>query len=675
MPLPGFFISQIGQQPASVAITLFNMANAGLVKEAFFLSTLKTQPIAENLLSWFMQTNPEMKVTIVPQNNYKNAETLAAALKTYADTAPQDPIYVNLAGGMSFFWAKVSRLVCGLDNIYPVFSERDSLVCLRSENTWELSGLGLEPLLKLYHLQGHWQNTDKPGLVRNLVIMSAGTGQTVACFDHAYERNGYLHVLRENIDTLAQARDVIDIHHKATGFNGLKPVILATTQNPNVSRRLQQAGCDVVLFTKKSADEAKRGLEQWFAGQPETPGRALPLFAQNSSLPPTKAQSGAGGDGDPLLVCLGNDPSSTLSAICSHRPRLAYVLYDVTTPRIVFMAKNLAQVSARLPVDEISFVSVGPGHLGKGIDSRNLSDLLKTPNLCANISPGSKVQAWALGQLENIPLFSLKVNPEAQVTPLFTESSIKEWDIIPGSPELIGQIVGGQGAEPRLTAENLWCRRELLSGIACCIERGSDSKGNFLFFKPKKELNRTFGNISLQTRWQNDLIYAALKKNGQAVSGTFSAPMEKGMIKADWLEDVTGGAFLEVGGKNLLVGMTWPWGKRLDGRKHRTEIDVVFTWRHVHVVVSVKACPLSPQKIEEKCLEVRAMVSECFGRFALPVLVYYAPRGRDIELKSRNFMQDSKVLLVPAGLLTNTARLKELLDEGLKGQSTTRRQS
>lgn len=662
---PGLFVSQVGRQPAAIAVTLAPLVDAGLLSRIVLLPTSHTLAYAEKLRQWQERRHPDLTTILLPFNAEHDAEQLAAVLKRHAADHPDAPLYFNLAGGFSFFWAKVSRLMQGVDNLHPVFSEVDRVFDLAGGHSRPLTNFGLAELFELHGVKARWEATERAEVVKKLKVFDEDGKTMATAFDFAYEKHGGLYALRQNINDLTQAREVLDLLRKAPALKGLQPRILATSAQEAQFRRLRQAGCDVLPLFRMKAEKTQARLERWFSGNPTPPGRVLPLSADAEQRPTVAPLPGAGGDGPPLLVCLGNDPSVTLSAIYSQRPCRAWVLYDKTTPRIVHHALNMARLARDFPVDRITFFPVGAGYLAEGISAGTLPFVLTEPELLANITPGSKAQSWAFGQLPGVTLTSIntRCKPPA-VENLLGEVTFSR-TVDPGPAMIVGQVIGGEGVQPRLTEQYLRENSALLREVSRCVAMGSDKGGNFHFFDPKSTLTRKIGPIRLESHWENDRIHVGLRENGKVVEGSFSAPMEKGKVKADWLEDVAGWAFLEAGGKDLCVGMTWPWGSVLKQNGHRTEIDVVFTWRHVHVVVSVKALPLTGQKRERKCAEVRAMAKECFGRFALPVLVYYTPLDFDMEKTSLNFLKQSEVLPVPARFLAQSSRLAGLLDAAL----------
>lgn len=670
MKPPGLFVSQVGRQPAAVAVTLAPLIDAGLLSRILLLHTPHTRNFAENLRRWQERRYPDLTTSLVPFDAKQDAEELAAVLRRHASDHADSLVYLNLAAGFSFFWAKVSRLMQGVDNLHPVFSEVDGLIDLVGGNRRPLTNLGLAELFELHGVKASWKATERAEVVKNLRIFGED-GKTVALtFDFAYEKHGGLYVLRQNVDNLAQAREVLDLLRKAPALNGLQLRILATTAQDAQFRRLRFAGCETLPLYGKNSAPAQARLEEWFAGITLPPGRVLPASVQEGKRPPF-ALPGSGGDGPPLLVCLGDDPSATLSAIFSQRPRRAWVLYDKTTPRIVHHAWNMSRVADQFPVGDIRFLPVGAGYLAKKVLTEALPIARSAPDLLANVTAGSKAQSWAFGQLPNTGLTSINTRPRPPVVEdLFGDLGFSRV-VDPGPPMIVGRVIGGEGVQPRLTERELRDNRALLKGMARCLALGSDPRGNFFFCDPKKPMKRKCASLQLNSEWKKDRIRLRLTENGKVVEGSFSAPMEKGKMKADWLEDVTGWAFLEAGGQDLCVGMTWPWGSLLQKKFHRTEIDVVFTWRHIHVVVSVKALPLTGQKRVDKCTEVRAMTKECFGRFALPVLVFYAPAEENFEAEALAALKNTDVLQLPASTLTHTRRIADLLDAALASRSTS----
>jgi len=112
-------------------------------------------------------------------------------------------------------------------------------------------------------------------------------------------------------------------------------------------RRLRGAGLEAL------SDRTLRGWVQLRTAPP--PGHALDCETLAPAGPAALIQGG-GGDGEPLLVWMGADPTATLNSIWTHRPRQLVLLYDRQTPVIVEKVNRLIECAASVPAGEISLL-------------------------------------------------------------------------------------------------------------------------------------------------------------------------------------------------------------------------------------------------------------------------------------------------------------------------------
>lgn len=202
----------------------------------------------------------------------------------------------------------------------------------------------MQTLIDLFDLEIVSGESRDGVLWRDLAIRrKGGTAETRAIA--AYEKGGKLFWLASP-NHRDEVRALIALKKESSALNGLRPQMTAVAKRHDFIDRLKVVGIDVMRLREDSSP-----VDTWFARGPKLPGQhsVAPAEAPKSFQP----FPGAGGDGPPLMVCLGSDPSATLVALFSHRPNTAVVFYDDKTPQVLSAAARLVAEAKDLPVGEI----------------------------------------------------------------------------------------------------------------------------------------------------------------------------------------------------------------------------------------------------------------------------------------------------------------------------------
>jgi hypothetical protein len=591
-------------------------------------------------------------------------------------------VYFNCSAGLSYFVAKVSRELRD-SKVRPVYASYDHLYWV---GTFEFTGLlniGIEELLNLHQLSIGTGGEARPGIWKDLVINAAH--ENVLSCNYAYEKGGRLYCLVENIDSLSKARELIAIKRKEPRLEGLVPHITAEVFRKAEVQRLRMVEIDALLLPGKrdveGIRENVRKRQQWFDGQRPTPGSAA--LESGVLIEAGKVYQGSGGDGPSLVVSLGADPSSTLQAIRCHMPNKAWILYDKTTAYVGHLASRLARHADLVSAGELRFSPVD--HAGGGMDSNSIRNLLENEEKPVHVSvtPGSKAQSWALAQLPDDLALPCSIITKGGNRAVTIERDIPCRDSGPESiPVLdLAALKSGNLQSAGVDVHCLAAKAKFLLRLAeeCAIFVRSRTSHGLIGFSGRK------GKLgSMVYRWSEteaekilDISIEAIKPRGHfkkrcKISGqiTFRKDPESGEIKYGyWLEEVVGQVMAQAGLASVHIGMKWDWPT---SRAQRTEIDVTGSWQGRYPIgISVKASTPSDDARRRQRMEIAAMVHECFGRFALPILVS-AMKNDDLDPEKmvRKAIRTG-VLEIGIGRLDRPDLIAEMINNTFDGLRTS----
>jgi len=654
-PEPGVFLSLVGNQPGSVACVALSLARQGLLKDAVLLYTSRTKGVAERLERFFNGRAELPSVVLLPIDLAVDVTEFCSVVRAQVGRSAGRPLFLNISSGPSFFWAQVARELQGLNDaaVCPLFAGFERLWVVGRQTSWPLVDLGLETLFDLHGLRPSYRRVGQAKLVADLELRSAH-GRSVIRADLAYEHRGRLFCLWENVSDRNAFRKYFGLRGDRPELAGLQVHKTLVTRDYAVWQRARVNGIQAIRISPRRPEVAEWLLDRWKRFEPPQPGESSLWRGDDRCETPVQgAFSGVGGDGPPLLTCLGNDAAPTLAAVYAQRPRVAWVVYDARTPLICWLARNLARVAGQLPVGQLHLLPRADAVHGRGMTSRSLALLLADSSaILANITPGSKAQSYALGRLPSVRLCSIDQSGGSVIRALDTGDELFPGAAVPA--EVLGAVQGGAGLSWRLADAELRPRRLFLWQMAQAVAGLTDSAGRFQLISAQRD------GIGLEVSRANRHYAVRVVKDGVSRRGGLPT------VRGDWFEDVAAGAFFAAGARGLRVGMAWPWpNQRAEDKDiHRTEIDIVFPWRTHHVVVSVKGCGLKGGgELRAKCEEVRAMALECFGRLSLPVLVYFRPPEQCHAERSLADLERYRVLVLGAVQLADSAGLRALIDQ------------
>ncbi len=368
-------------------------------------------------------------------------------------------------------------------------------------------------------------------------------------------------------------------------------------------------------------------IQTWLAAQQEPPGSRKPGPAEQkvdfSQGPLTVAGTGTW-TGPNLIVALGDDPSATLAAIFTHRPRKLVILVDGQTDRVLAMAGRLQAQAAALGVAEITFC---PTNLrGQILELQEFRRQLAGGPCQVNISPGSKSQTWTLARLPlpNLELWSLHTTHRVAAC-LTGEKAPLPLDLPP--IKLQASCVGGKLASEGIPLERIRAQQEFYAACADVIASASPYK--------------------LLIEWQPGAKIEDSQKKKSVVCTAISPPTGTMELKVKdgqqeysgrvlynpdnprdgrWFEEVAAGALLyhfPKRIKDLRIGVRWAWLGSTDAGPHfRTDLDILLRWDNAYVGIECKLGAIkNPDILEDICNGVMAETRAGLGRFALPVLL------------------------------------------------------
>lgn len=690
------YVSQVGQQPGAVAVGLKAAARHWGVTRALLCPTTRTLRAAERVRDYARNALPGVEVTVhEPEGPYFGPGGLEGLARTAVERAEGERLLFDVTPGLNFQVAWLSAFWRDRDDVVYQYLDDEAAWDLVEGVAYPLDDLGLEALLAFHGLSAEWAGESR-GVLKDLVVRDA-RGAEVLRFGEAYERRGTLHGL-VHIETKHEARALLASLGEAARAHGLRPRAIARCQRKADAMRLRADGVWAAVSWGGNAEDA-RVLREWRARRPPAPGQALGRTREESAeVDLGESVKGTGGDGPALLVCLGTDASATLTALATHRPGEAVVFYDRESPDVVRRAQRLLRAAPELAV---GVLRLHPTDLrGGGIPEFRLESLVRGGDVLANVSPGSKAQAWALARVRGARLCSLKGATAVWCQPGLEGEVPAARKALP--PTLVQADVQG-GALVGLAADDEELRGRLrflhlAARVVREIARRSEDGGWIPLRKhPPREPKASYlqvlrewdtGRGATARRWLRMKAVLRAGKGEEVAEGDLPGPADEGF----WLEQVVAGALIAAGARDVVSGLRWghlyePRLERSPGRQgpeegsvpFRTDIDVAGRFGEGFVAVSVKlGFPKEKdgksreQWIERARQEVKAEARACLGRFTIPVLVRPVPRGLAGEEALWDVWREDGVLELPLSELGNTALIRELLERARNDLRSTR---
>lgn len=367
-----------------------------------------------------------------------------------------------------------------------------------------------------------------------------------------------------------------------------------------------------------------------------------------------------------MIVALGNDPSATLLAICSHRPRQVLLCYDRKTDFVRALAGRFVEKAKDLPFNTLSLVP--SDHLGNSL-KKSLPQWIGDSgerHWYANTSPGTKAQAWSLASIAGVEVCTLNTST-SKVESIDGKGL---FDFSPPSILMQAFICGGPLDQRRLKTMNELRRlalpyREFLRVMAQVVvhlaERKQFGGVSLMALKGRK------GEFIVDYEVRGDTTEVTVRKDGKLYSGKLPGQPNEGF----WLEPIVAYALYEAG-KDLVSDLAFPlsWHElrreEYRGPFPRTELDAALRWRNSFLAVSCKANFPDEEHYWSARDEVVGVARTNLGRFCLPILVGPVPfQGRSVSDVS------GRLLEIPLRRLDDRDYLRNAIEDYILQQRTT----
>jgi len=713
-------ISMVGQQPAAVATTAKTLKEQADLKQIFLLPTEKTKKEYSSLWRYLhdeLRFPGEMIKELVIAEDVSRSDgndLVWNVIKNILDKPDlSQPVYFDISPGLNYQVALISYHLKNDHRFQAIYADNRKLHNLTNPGGWELSHIGFKQLLKLYELkEKNGKEPAGPGEIAEDVTITGGK-QTLL-LEYACERHGRFYGLykiarqsetkEENHRIKQEARKIENILKTHNLLNNLHIELTVCVNDKTVLQRLKAYGIKTLYFK----DNSDKNIQNEWAGlidaRPwgEKPQQNVPVMkaSENHVVKPEKPQW----SGRNLMVVLGADPSVTMKAIFTHKPKELIILWDNQSPWISALAERLRQFSEEIPAEKITFYPWSFIHEGNLSEHMAIKDDLS--EFIVNISPGTKFDSWRLSRLDVMDIYSLDNKKREAVSILRRE---KEQSYQYAMPPIIFAAAIHQGKlshEDLSFADKGWsikgdfsafnkreyagvdkdklsAKREFLQALIMIalksvpisfdkahIKHTSPwDKGKKIFLDPSNYI------LCRDVDLQNNTLTFEVCRNGKNLTGTVKAKPEGGF----WIEEAVAGAFLMAGGKkikDIRVGVKWPWLGQSQKKSdiHRTEIDIVMIWKDHYICISCKTGikkDNGEQILFETTNEIMAEARAGFGRFAVPVIVRGGiMTGQEKKVADDSLKQDG-ILQIGLGLLNQSNTLNSLIEEAIQTYQTT----
>ncbi len=627
-------VSFVGMQPAAVATAIATWSRVGDLGPILLVATERTKAIAERLNGWSVRSMGR-SCDIVNFESGGDEETSGAySLGTQIASRFGQNLAFNCGPGRTAdvvaFAAALSRS-CLL--LYPDSEELH--VWKPDQNAWsayQTVDLSLDELLALHGLN----YTHNRGAVA-AVLRDAGRETSAnrierglhlepsrqpVVFDLAQERRGFLYavvaIMRSDLPQEKRLKKLRGAERIANDLNGLRPIVTIVSDVPNV---LSKRGKRQRQALNPHERRGRAFLSEWLAGDVRPPGhlerplvgaegrRTMYSFEelrwQHREQRASAWMKGAGGQGPPLGICLGNDPSSTLVSIWTHRPSDALIFYDAATSAVGGVAERLRERVASFPVDRARLVPTdnkGSGiadHIaGCGLEKMRVACTPGTKMQKVMLARCESVEPWVMGTAMAHPLLGVGPRLELRAPSTRVQAFIRG-GLIQARVQRWSSIVRKEEAALRL----------LRKFLQAYLEEGADPK---LVGDELQAMSCGRGSTSVDGRG----LRIAFDRTKARLSTT--GPQGR------WWELVVASALKDAGCRQIEIGMKW-LQRSADAQRYKSrrpvpfteEIDVVASFGHRFLVVE---CKTGRVQVEVERRDVESRAEQCFGRMAVPML-------------------------------------------------------
>ena len=620
----------VGLQPSATAVALktwVNLQDAPQPDEVWLLATPQVRSSQASRLVEFCETLG-LRGRVIAVNTSlepgRGERTVSEALREELASINPPPmvIFYGEPGLKALALAAAQELARRQGTTKTIHTDSEYLyevACNGPDERWSkyaLQDLGMKELLNLYDLKVSiepWRfskselhdrlsqlGTQLPNDIRKGVRFL--TGGRVPVLHLAYERRGWFYGLRliqgGQDSALTQTRNLIRM---ALELKNLRPVLAVVSPREPVLQRARSSGLEAIAWD----DDSK--LQAWVSRRAAAPGHASERREDPRAPVQLQSLQGRGGNGRPLAVWMGADPSATLVSLFTHQPAEAWVLYDHQTPVVKERVRRLQECLGSVPVGTAHFVP--SDRMGRGI----LRYLTGIRNLEADVSPGTKMQSYALARIPGAELWSL----HGRVAKAVRLDGGDERPLRGPNIATQARLCGGSLLNPGEDAKN-WGQKQLrfltLLGkcLATCLNERPIRR-----LDPLPSLKCSDGWVTVSA----ELNEVQVKYRGEAASSSLVC------AGGAWLERLTAAALAQAGADEIRTNLTvaYPDGDRRD------EVDAIARFGHRFLVASCKlkrypedaAAPSPPGRddLNLQAQEVEAVALSCAGHQAIPVVI------------------------------------------------------
>lgn len=467
-----------------------------------------------------------------------------------------------------------------------------------------------------------------------------------ASLDLAYERSGWIHGLR-----IAARRSATGRAGRTKARAGLKESV---REVQGLLLPLRRAGVVLTVgsdntYARTRAEQAGLRAISLSSLKPWIEEATAPLVKPVWSLPggvEMHSCEGGGGDGPPLALWMGTDPTATLLSLFTHRPKSAAILYDATSRRVCLMTQRLEKVCRQLPVDRIHLIP--STFFGTGV-TEALRALSVGEGFKVDVTAGTQPQALALAGARSAQMWCIASSERAV--------RLDQWESRPTTaPPLLvlAEMCGGSFEledQPLEQPENRRFVRLLGRALARYLAKGLDRGRSITAIR--RFPPQSWGSVE---QLGGGRVRVTL--DGETAEGT--EPLTN---DGNWLEWVTAGAFMDAGAEEVRVGIRWTFP---DSREPMNEADVAArVGKRMFVVEGKSARTGTGGRVKAGRIQVEAVAPQGFGSYAIPVVV--RPRVDPVLFRKQ---LDAKrgALLMDLALLADAECFKETIGRVLEAR-------
>lgn len=399
-------LSFVGQRPSAVAVAVVTWAkHLGVPMRVELLVTSDVDSRAYARLSGLLSK----KIPGIQLNRSVMADVTDAVsvVRTIAQNLNGARLVFLVDAGLGFGVAKLARDLAVLQPVIASATDSELLVAIPGgpRKPYSLENLEFEDLLKLYDIGwscgiSPWPTElvgEPKGASKCVTNLSLRHEEHELRFDLAFELKGRLHVVilvardkpRPDVDVVRRPEVLF-----APGvLCNLQPRVLVCSDSPGVLIEAMSAGIAGVRYSQLGEQLAI-----------STPGSEINAPDVSWGL----FRGTAAWRDQPLVLWMSSpDPSSTLVALFAHRPRLARIIVDTSTPRVALACSRLVALTRQRPdlvPCEITYI---PSKDVSGTLSDGQVSFLAGGDSVFNVTPGTKAQKATLAALSSIPLWSI----------------------------------------------------------------------------------------------------------------------------------------------------------------------------------------------------------------------------------------------------------------------------